>query len=327
MAAARPESGWVNSGGSARSDFPPSVLNTGGIEYTAVTGLDHRIWVSYNGNPYRQIPVAHETRDAPTVVTIAGRITVFHTGVDGAIYYTLLQNLENNNWSGWTRVPGNAVATGTPAVSVLMGNVASVTVLTVNGRLATQRMEIQPGGISYRTNYTELANWQLPTNLPAGENTIFSWTWFNRAGNRELYINIAAVGMDHHVWTGGYNVNNPNDTVAPTPLPGGGVCNSSVAVARGGPPDRVASPGDPGYHNMSHQALACIGTDGNVWENQSSDGGANWGGWNRTTDGAGPSRTGPSLWGAGNTIGMGLSWNATASPRFPDDAIVEKSLF
>ncbi|MET8831737.1 hypothetical protein ABZX40_38640 [Streptomyces sp. NPDC004610] len=325
--AARPESGWVNSGGGARSDFAPAVLNYGGIEYTVVTGLDNRIWVSYNGNPFRQIPTGHDTREQPAVAVIGGRIAVFHTGTDGAVYYTLLQNLENNGWSGWTRVPGTAVTSGPPSVAVVNGNIAAITVVTREGRVAVQRMEIQPGGTSYRSNYAELMNFQLPPELPAGNNGVIAWTWNTAIGNREMYMNVAAVGLDRQVWTGAFNLNNPGESVSPAPLPGGGVCNSSVAAARGGPSDRVAAPGDSDYHSMNHQAVACLGTDGNVWTNQTSNGGSNWEGWNRTTDGAGPSQRRPSLTGAGNTLELGISWNAGANPRFPDDAIVEKSLF
>ncbi|MEU9803530.1 hypothetical protein [Streptomyces sp. NPDC051000] len=325
-AAARPESGWVNGGGGARTNSAPSVLNTGGIEYTAILGLDNRVWVAYNGNAFRQIPTGHETRHAPAIVTIAGRIAVFHTGTDGATYYTLLQNLENNSWSGWTRIPGNVVSVAPPSVSVLRRNVAAITVSASNGTLAVQRMEIQPGGTTYRTNYQELSGFRIPTDLPRGE-AVVSWTWFNRVGNREMYMNVAAVGMDHHVWQGAYNVDNPSETLAPSQVPGGGVCESGIAAARGGPPDRVAAPGDSDYHSMSHQALACIGTDGNTWVNQTSNAGATYDGWNRTTDGAGPSNSQPSLAGAGNTLNLSIRWNGNANPRFPDNAVVEKSLF
>ncbi|MEU6058624.1 hypothetical protein [Streptomyces sp. NPDC047097] len=325
-AAARNESAWVNGGGGARTNSAPSVLNTGGIEYTAILGLDNRIYVSYNGNGFRQIPSRHETHHAPAIVTMAGRIVVFHTGTDGATYYTLLQNLENNSWSGWTRVPGNAVSAAPPSVVVLDRDVAAITLSVSNGRIAVQRMEIQPGGTTYRTDYQEVPNFEIPTDLRFGE-SVFSWTWSNRLGNRENYVNLAVVGMDHHVWQGAYNVDNPSQTVAPSQVPGGGVCESGIAGARGGPPDRVAGPGEPGYHSMAHQAFACIGTDGNTWVNQTSDGGATYDGWNRTTDGAGPSNSQPSLAGAGTTLNLSIRWNGNADRRFPDNAVVEKSLF
>jgi hypothetical protein len=44
---------------------------------------------------------------------------------------------------------------------------------------------------------TEGASYQVPVpaDLPSGKDIIFAWTWFNHIGNREMYMNCAAVDV------------------------------------------------------------------------------------------------------------------------------------
>jgi hypothetical protein len=41
------------------------------------------------------------------------------------------------------------------------------------------------------------SNWDfvLPADVPTTQNAIFAWTWFNRVGNREMYMNCAVVNI------------------------------------------------------------------------------------------------------------------------------------
>ena len=35
----------------------------------------------------------------------------------------------------------------------------------------------------------------MPANLPSGKNVVFAWSWFNKFGNREMYMNCALVNI------------------------------------------------------------------------------------------------------------------------------------
>ncbi|ORY80866.1 putative endoglucanase, partial [Protomyces lactucae-debilis] len=47
------------------------------------------------------------------------------------------------------------------------------------------------GGCPLQSGY----NFTMPAGLPAGNNVVFSWTWFNKVGNREMYQNCALVNI------------------------------------------------------------------------------------------------------------------------------------
>ncbi|KAJ2976937.1 hypothetical protein NQ176_g4652 [Zarea fungicola] len=48
---------------------------------------------------------------------------------------------------------------------------------------------------SYIGNCPLMADWSftLPNDTPAGDTVLFAWSWYNRIGNRELYMNCAHV--------------------------------------------------------------------------------------------------------------------------------------
>ncbi|KAK9894041.1 lytic polysaccharide monooxygenase [Cystobasidium minutum MCA 4210] len=39
-------------------------------------------------------------------------------------------------------------------------------------------------------------SFKIPNNVPAGKNVLLSWTWFNKVGNREMYMNCAAINIE-----------------------------------------------------------------------------------------------------------------------------------
>lgn len=47
------------------------------------------------------------------------------------------------------------------------------------------------GGCPLQSTY----NFAVPSGLPAGNNVVFSWSWFNKVGNREFYQNCALVNI------------------------------------------------------------------------------------------------------------------------------------
>jgi hypothetical protein len=47
------------------------------------------------------------------------------------------------------------------------------------------------GGCPLQAGY----NFVMPSGLPSGKNVVFSWTWFNKIGNREMYQNCALVDV------------------------------------------------------------------------------------------------------------------------------------
>lgn len=44
------------------------------------------------------------------------------------------------------------------------------------------------GGCPLAFDYT----FTVPAGVPAGKNVLLGWTWFNKVGNREMYMNCAA---------------------------------------------------------------------------------------------------------------------------------------
>ncbi|MFC9758131.1 hypothetical protein [Streptomyces sp. NPDC056921] len=320
--AARPESGWVNTVGSARTTETPELLSFGGMEYGVVLGQDNRIWISYNSGDYMQHPVAHETRMPPSISVVAGRVVLVHVGVDNQLYYSFLQNGNANQWTGWRRVPGNAGADSAPTLTPFDGRLL-LTIARADESVANQAMEVAPAGESFYTDYVTTPDIRVP-RLRGYSPRIGSSV--SHANNRTRW-RFLAVGRDRRVWTGDIDPYNPSRSVPFTQLGDGGVCDSNIAAGQGGPAERVVAPGDPQYQAQQHQAIACVGNDGNVWTNQTSNGGETYEGWNRTTDGAGPSTSTPSLNGEGNSIDLRIRWNGNANPRFPDNSVVEKSLF
>ncbi|KXT03419.1 hypothetical protein AC578_1578 [Pseudocercospora eumusae] len=59
---------------------------------------------------------------------------------------------------------------------------------------ATGNLPENPNGLDAAT-----FNWQMPAGMPNGEYTL-AWTWFNKIGNREMYMNCAPITV-----TGGSN--------------------------------------------------------------------------------------------------------------------------
>lgn len=72
------------------------------------------------------------------------------------------------------------------------------------------------GGCPLQSSYT----FTVPAEVPAGKDVLFAWTWFNKSGNREMYMNCAAVNID----SSGGGITVPQMFVAN--IFGSGTCNT-----------------------------------------------------------------------------------------------------
>ncbi|MFJ1551992.1 hypothetical protein [Streptomyces sp. NPDC088246] len=328
--AGRAESSWKLVGKAARAKDTPDKLSYAGTTYGVVDGLDDHIWWNYDDGDYRQHPVPNTTYVAPVIVSIRGRITIFHTGTDGQIYYSVLENLANNAWTAWNRVPGDAYTRNSPTV-IPNGNHVYIGVQRIDGRMAWQDMDVTNGTPQFRGNFVTPAS-ATGTLLRGGDRwgdaKISGIVIPDTSTENPQDGQIVAVGvgrLDDPLFTA-LDVSLPS-TVTWSKFPGDALCESSVEIARGGSVTITEQPGDPEYAQQAHEAVACLGTDGYAWISQSSDFGRTWEGWHRPTDGVGASGSAPSLNSSGSTIDLRLRWNYYGDSRFPDNAIVEKSLY
>ncbi|MFI8169847.1 hypothetical protein ACIGAN_26325 [Streptomyces sp. NPDC085931] len=310
------------------------MLNYNNNEYAAVEGNDERIWWSWNQEGYRPHPESHRTLQAPTLVVLGGRVTMYITGVDYQIYYSFLEDAASNNWTPWMRIPGDAYTDQSPAVTTIQEE-AYIAVNRLDRHLGMQRMTVSPRPAPVPDAVSFNAHWGREPNgvmRPAGNWTSQSPGIFGQmtstaagcaVGNFVGYgISSLITGRDDHLygatvcaedWGAPLDWNRLED----------GECLTQPDVARGGSLDRV----DPSNQAAESRLLvACEGMDGNVWTNYTTNRGASWGGWSSTTDGAGPSTRRPAVNNQGGNFDLRITWNGEANHRFPDHSVIEKTI-
>ncbi|MER6503343.1 hypothetical protein ABT218_29330 [Streptomyces sp. NPDC001455] len=317
------EGQWLNSGGAARTPSTPAFVSVGSHQYRVVRGEDGRLWASHNNGPATLMPDA-QTGVGPEIVAAGGRVVAFHTGTNGYVYYSFLQNTEGTSWTPWTQVPAYADTVNSLQATVVDGLDVVLLVTQRDGSPAMQTMRLWDQSPDFDGSWTRNTNGRFNSAVDITAREIM-----DSRGNPTLETEIIfeGRGMDNRVW---YSAVPLRDFASArfSQLPGDGVCDLTPAIGRGGLPDRfVTDPNDPNFRSQQEFSLACISPDdGNVWINRSTDNGNSWSGWNRTTDGAGPSNASPSIHSDGANIYAALSWNGNRDGRYPDHAIVEKRI-
>ncbi|MEV7781975.1 hypothetical protein [Kitasatospora sp. NPDC088351] len=306
-AAAATEGNWINEGGSARSPEALSAVWYGGQVFEVTRGEDNRIWSRYGGGAWQPVPGNAHTRHRPEVVSFAGdsptrRLIAFHVGDDGFVYYNVVQDLNANRWSGWTRIDSALRTYG--EIRVIRGPGQILLSTVVNNRVYDQEIRGSLGQL----HFTGWMPQQEPRVWSLDSTNNFTFT----TGEQEFY---AARGLTNRVYLARTSPRNRANAHY-TELPGGGECES-VAIGRGGDPAHLATSAfDPGYAAQQNMAIGCISpNDHQLYLNRSSDGGNNWSGWAHSSGGPSPSGAAPEIHGfPGGEVFAVLSWGSETAP-------------
>jgi hypothetical protein len=161
---------------------------------------DTQVWMSYDNNGPFTIGQT-QTFTSPTVVPWSGSsFMVFHTGVDGGIYYTVAVD-GGNNYGRWFNVPGNFT---NMSVSVAqMGPGSNYVYMVYRGLGDDKRVW---GTWSAGPN----SNWSPPENISGGLGNSSPGVSMNKISNR---LTVTVAGTDNQLWMtsqplGGHGWNN-----------------------------------------------------------------------------------------------------------------------
>ncbi len=320
------ETDWINFGGDARTYSAVYSVTINGATYDVGRGVDNNVWFRYNGGSWRPLGGDNSTRTTspPRIVEWPpGRAMVFVRGLDGEIWYSQVNSGSANFWEPWTRLPTGARAIGSPLVSPTVSGTGGLFIQVPNEYRV----------LSYDFLYHNNGVVQRPLGWTINNHAILSTDHPDIEGNSQIAVygteHYASVyrsfvtGTDNHVWrvtttsTGARSVTEVN---------GGAVCESGVAAARLGNQTAVVGPGQAGYANQQRVLIACVGTDGLVWNSTSSDGGYTFDGWRRPAGTPAPSHTTPAVNATVNSWTLTLRWNAALSSAFPDNSVIAKRI-
>ncbi|GAA4580073.1 hypothetical protein GCM10023194_07370 [Planotetraspora phitsanulokensis] len=233
----------------AESDYGPFVGGYGGTTSTtpAVVSIPGRVitvirnadgTVSWSVNPgintsnFRPIPGGWRTPFAPTAIAYNGLLHVFIRGSsDNRIYYAILTDDQNNQWTPWMSIP-TVTSLGSPSLVVLNGRL-HVFYTGMNNRF-------------YRLEYD--GSWRvLSTEIPGNGTSASPLTAVQYGGGGIQQVLLLHRGNDNRVYRQTWNpTNNRFDGWRVT-----GDVQTTV---------RVAAAADPDYPNVIE--LAARGTDG-----------------------------------------------------------------
>ncbi|QNP75438.1 hypothetical protein IAG44_42585 [Streptomyces roseirectus] len=330
------EGRWFNLGGDARAQSASYSVVIGGNLYEVVRGSDNNIWFRYNNNTWRPLGGFETARTSspPRIIEFpAGRALVVIRGMDSEIWYAQANSGSANFWTNWRQFAtenSGAWAMGSPWLSL------SVIAGTTGLRIDVPRYD---GRINYRYIY----DFNLPSSGDIAPTQGRGWYFaqgFQLAGTSrdiEGESQIALWGYGYPEWQSYFTGGNGHVYRARTDqrngqvtqvneVPGGAECDSGVGSGRLGNPNRVVRPGDGGYREQQTVMLSCVGNDGYVWINYSTDGGQNWAGWRHASDSPAPTTATPAVNSTFSEFTLTIRWNGARSTRYPNNAIVGKKI-
>jgi len=135
-------------------------------------------------------------------------------------------------------------------------------------------------------------------------------------------------GPGGHVYSEAIHPSN-NSSLGVREVNGGAECASGVGAAQLGAQTVVATPGRPGYAEQQRVLISCVGTDGDVWESTSTNGGRTFDGWRHPSGTPAPSLSTPAVFPtslANNSWTIDIRWNGRVNPSCPDNSIVAKTI-
>ncbi|MFJ7909031.1 AAA family ATPase [Kitasatospora sp. NPDC096204] len=330
-AAIAAETDWSNIAGPSRGFSAIAKVTVGGNTFEVVRGTDNGVWFRYNGGDFRPLGAGHsQTVDEPAIVQLQDRIVVSHRGLDGQIYYSFLQSPSANMWTQWARVPGDAWSVSGPSM-VAIGPDLYVDVVQQDEQMADIALRFDSNG-----NINSASSWTKPYRSPIllvgppgvgktslahsiGHAVTRPITRMSLSGQTE--IRDYFVGTDKAVYVG---ARAGQISKGAQKVPGGGLCDSGVSAARLGYQDYTVGPGHPMYNQQLQTLLSCIGTDGLVWTNSSSDGGDTWHGWQHPSGTPAVSTSTPSISATQSSFQITIRWDGTKSAQYPDNTEVGK---
>ncbi|WP_143266259.1 hypothetical protein [Amycolatopsis sp. KNN50.9b] len=320
------EGSWIQTGGSARTPSTPDVVNWNGGEYRVVRGEDDAIWWSYNNGPWRPVLDYGRTSVAPIVLAAFDTVMVVHTGLDGQVYYSVLQNLHTSEWTSWTRIPGNANTVNMPAAAYSSARQEVLFQVTDASSQSPSftTMRLRDGAYHFPTEWSHpsaggiqsLAGAALSMKPKASKGNYVKSVYLSSTCSTSQRIQLAEVDTDNLGATTYREV------------PGGGLCDLTPSIGNAGPSGRdVTNTSDPNFALQNQFTIAVTSpNDHEVWLNRSTDGGSGWSGWRHANDGNSPTTASPSVNSFNSSMRVDITWDGNSSNRFPHHSIVEKQL-
>ncbi|MFJ2513008.1 hypothetical protein ACIPEL_38935 [Streptomyces griseoviridis] len=320
------ETSWADVGNGARVLSGVYSVTVGGATYEVARGTDNNVWFRYNNGSWHPLGGDNSARTVspPRIVEFPpGQVMALLRGLDGEIWYSRATNGPANFWAPWTRIGSGARAIGSPLAVLITPNVLHIDVPNDGRFVSYTGLYSFDGVLSQSSSGWRVSEYARLSSDNADIEGDSSLVVYNTGYGRTM-ISDFYVGTDGHIWeVTEYSDGAPASVrrISET-----AVCDSGVAAARLGNQTTVATPGQPGFADQQRVLIACIGTDGNVWTSQSSDGGITFGNFSRPSGALAPSTTTPAISPSGTSWTLTISWNGSRSTVFPDHAAVGKRI-